>query len=123
METWRTDPLWLDVAVFLFLVLVGHVLLGHFEEHKPKWRRVLKVTLALALFVTIGFAAGRPWAWVSIALPAVVGVLIVHGWWLPKHGIDGWTGEPRQKYLELVGARKRRPQRGHAERPPGEGPA
>lgn len=41
------------------------------------------------------------------SVPVVVGGIIIHGWWLPKHGINGWTGEPRDKYLELVGARKR----------------
>ena len=23
-------------------------------------------------------------------------------YWLPKHGINGWTAEPRDKYLELM---------------------
>ncbi len=104
-EAWRTDTMWLDVAVFLFLVLIGHILLGHFEHHKPKWRRVLKVCLGLALFVALNVFLGRLWAWVSFVVPVVVGIVIVHCWWLPKHGINGWTGEPREKYLELVGGR------------------
>jgi hypothetical protein len=26
----------------------------------------------------------------------------VHIWWLPSHGVSGWTGEPREKYYELL---------------------
>jgi hypothetical protein len=30
-------------------------------------------------------------------------VLIIHGWWLPKKGINGLTAEPKEKYYELRG--------------------
>jgi hypothetical protein len=30
----------------------------------------------------------------------------IHMWWLPKHGINGWTGEPKEKYHELRGWRR-----------------
>ena len=105
---WATTTAWLDVAGFLFLVLLGHILLGQFEDFKPKWRRVLKVVVSVALFVGVLSALGRFWAWIVFITPVFVGVIVSHGWWLPKHGIDGGTGEPREKYLELVGARKRR---------------
>ena len=104
---WETSTMWLDVAAFLLLVLMGHILLGHFEDYKPKWRRVLKVLLSVVLFVAVISALGRFWAWVVFVVPVAVGGAVIHGWWLPKHGINGWTGEPRQKYLELVRARKR----------------
>jgi hypothetical protein len=103
---WETTSAWLDVAAFLGLVLVGHILLGHFEDFKPKWRRIVKVFVGVALFVVALSTLGRFWAWVIFVVPVAVGGVIVHGWWLPKHGIHGWTGEPREKYLELV-ARKR----------------
>lgn len=105
---WPTTSAWLDVSIFLFLVLVGHILLGHFEDFKPKWRRVGKVVLGVVIFVAALSVFGRFWAWVIIIVPVGVGVVIIHGWWLPKHGINGWTGEPREKYLELMRARKRR---------------
>ena len=98
---------WPDVAVFLFLLLLGHILLGHFEAHRPKWRRILKVVLSMALFVTAVATLGRFWGWAIFLVPVLIGVPFVHGWWLPKHGINGWTGEPREKYLELVRSRKR----------------
>ena len=106
---WRTDTIWLDLAIFLFLLLSGHVLLGHFEDYKPKWRRILKVVVSVALFLAVTFTLGRPWAWLIFIVPVGIGLIVVHGWWLPKHGINGWTGEPREKYLELVNRRRNRP--------------
>jgi hypothetical protein len=106
MKIWGTETIWLDLAVFLFVVLVSHILLGHFEDYKPKWRRILKVIIGMALFLAVLTAFGRVWGWLTFIVPIVVGGVVVHGWWLPKHGINGWTGEPRQKYLELVGARQ-----------------
>jgi len=29
--------------------------------------------------------------------------VFVHVWWLPRHGINGWTGEPKEKYYALRG--------------------
>jgi quinol-cytochrome oxidoreductase complex cytochrome b subunit len=95
--------------VFLFLLLCGHILLGHFEDYKPKWRRILKVALSVALFLAVTSTLGRRWAWLVFIVPVGIGLIVVHGWWLPKHGINGWTGEPREKYLELVTRRRNRP--------------
>jgi len=33
--------------------------------------------------------------------------LIIPLWWLPKHGINGWTGEPKDKYHALRGWKKK----------------
>jgi hypothetical protein len=33
----------------------------------------------------------------------LMAVVYIHAIWLPKHGINGWTGEPRDKYFELRG--------------------
>ena len=30
-------------------------------------------------------------------------VLVVHGWWLPRNGINGWTGEPQARYYAFRG--------------------
>lgn len=105
---WRMDTLWFDLAVFMILIVIGNILLGHFEEYKPKWRRLLKVALAAAIFALLATTLGRPWAYAFLAIP-LAGALAVHCWWLPKHGINGWTGEPKDTYLELVGARKTPP--------------
>jgi hypothetical protein len=93
---------WLEVAIVATIFAVGNILFGHFEAETPKWRRVLKVILFLAVtrFVTVQF--GRPWSFLLIALPLVL-VVIVHGWWLPRKGINGWTGEPKARYYEFRG--------------------
>jgi hypothetical protein len=30
-------------------------------------------------------------------------VIYIHAWYLPKKGIDGWTGEPKSKYYQFRG--------------------
>jgi hypothetical protein len=35
-------------------------------------------------------------------------VVVIHAWWLPRHGIDGLTAEPYDKYLALVTRAPRR---------------
>jgi hypothetical protein len=107
MAIWRSDSIWPDLAAFLMLLLMGHLLLGHFEDYKPKWRRVTKVLVSTAFFIGVWLLLGRLWTWVFFVGAVSLGLLIVHGWWLPKHGVNGWTGEPREKYLELVRRRSK----------------
>ena len=47
--------------------------------------------------------------WLAYSLIGVMGLvaLYVHAWWLPSHGVNGWTGEPKDKYYTLIGARRR----------------
>jgi hypothetical protein len=100
---WTTNTPWFEVAVMTTFLAAGNILFGHFEEHKAKWRRLLK----LALFAGVT-AAGSSfgWHWVVWALigAAIVGAGYLHLRWLPSHGINGWTGEPREKYHELIEA-------------------
>ena len=98
---WSTDTLWFEVAIVTSITTVGGILLGHFEEHKPKWRRLLKVALVIAVVVAVSATAGRAWALGLLVVPAAAAAY-VHLRWLPRHGVDGWTGEPRERYLELV---------------------
>ncbi len=99
---WDTNSLWFDVAIVMGVFALGSILFGHFEEHKPKWRRILKVVVVLTIFVSVSATIGRPWAFGSLALP-LAAALVIHVWWLPKHGINGWTGEPKEKYYALIG--------------------
>jgi hypothetical protein len=98
---WSTQTPWFDVAVVMSIFAIGGILFGHFEEHKPKLRRVMKVMLIVGLVALLSTAGVR---WIAYALIALLALaaLYVHGWWLPKHGINGWTGEPREKYYELL---------------------
>ena len=96
------NSLWFDVAIVMSVFAFGTILFGHFEEHKPKWRRILKVVIVSTIVVTVSATFGRAWAFGLLALP-LVAALVIHVWWLPKHGINGWTGEPKEKYYELIG--------------------
>ena len=104
---WERSSAWFDVAVALGVFAIGGVLFGRFEQHKPRIRRVAKVILVTALYVWIAQGAGRGWAGLFIGFFGVA-ALVVHAWWLPRHGINGWTAEPYDKYLALVGSRPRR---------------
>ena len=91
-----------EVAVVSFIVALGNILFGHFEEGTPKWRRVAKFILFLVVLCAVSHYAGRQWFFAVLALLAV-GVAVIHGWWLPSKGINGWTGEPRDEYRKLRG--------------------
>jgi hypothetical protein len=95
-------PYWFEVAVMGVLTAIGNILLGHFEQGKAKWRRVAKVFIGCGLAVLVSATAGRGWFFVMLGLLAV-GVVVVHAWWLPRKGINGWTAEPRDKYYALRG--------------------
>ena len=94
--------MWFEVAVITTIFAVGNILFGHFEEGSPKWRRILKIFLFIVITILLTETLGRLWFYVMLALMAIA-VLFIHGWWLPKHGINGWTGEPQEKYYELRG--------------------
>ena len=99
---WQTDTPWFDTTVVLGIFTVGSILFGHFEEHKPKWRRLLKVVIVLTVVLTVSATAGRGWAFGILVIPLGAAV-VIHAWWLPKNGVHGWTGEPKERYYELIG--------------------
>ncbi len=94
--------IWFEIAAVSFLVAIGNIVLGHFEEGIPKWRRVLKFLLFLIVLSLISTYTGRGWFFAVLGLLAVA-VAVIHLWWLPGKGINGWTGEPRDKYRQLRG--------------------
>lgn len=99
--------MWMAVAITAIIFAIGNILFGHFEEKTPKWRRVAKVFLVLGLVAGLSARFGAAWGLFPIAL-MLVGFVIVHLWWLPhRHGINGLTGEPRDKYYEFRGWNKR----------------
>jgi quinol-cytochrome oxidoreductase complex cytochrome b subunit len=104
---WRTNSLWLDTAVVLGIFAVGNILFGHFQEHKSAARRLGKVALVLGITLALSSTVGRLWGlgWLLLPLGAAA---YIHLWWLPKHGINGWTGEPRDQYRALIARRHRR---------------
>lgn len=98
---WSADTPWLDAALVGTGFAVGNILFGRFEEHRPRWRRVLKFAVVMVVTLVLARTAGRVWAYAWMLLPAAVAAW-VHLRWLPRHGVNGWTAEPRDRYLELV---------------------
>ena len=98
---WRTDSVWFDLAVVFAIFAIGNIVFGHFEDHKPKVRRVLKVAV-VALATAILSSYGLRWvAFTALGLLALA-ALYVHAVWLPSHGVSGWTAEPRSRYYDLL---------------------
>jgi hypothetical protein len=92
----------LDVALMAAVLLIGNVKFKHFEPQMPLWRRLLKVFAALATTAIISYHFGRT-AVIIAFIVATLPVIYIHGVWLPRHGVNGWTGEPREKYYALRG--------------------
>lgn len=96
----NTNTLWFEVALVSFITALGSIFLGHFEIETPKWRRTLKLLTFIFITVIISATVGRTWA-MSFLGATFLAVLYIHVIWLPGKGINGWTGEPRDKYYEL----------------------
>ena len=104
---WRTDTWWFDVALVMSIFAVGSVIFGRFEQHKPRWRRVLKQVVVLGIVLALEATVGRAWALGVLVIPLLLAAY-VHLWWLPQHGINGWTAEPYDEYLALITRRSSR---------------
>lgn len=100
--TWNMESLWFEVAVVSSIFAFGNIFFGHFEEHTPRWRKVLKMLLFTAVVTGLSVFLGRAWAFGFLGLVSLA-VLYIHAIWLPSKGINGWTGEPKDKYYELRG--------------------
>jgi hypothetical protein len=99
---WNTNTLWFEVSIVTIVFLLGNILLGHFEERSPKWRKVVKYIITLAIIISISVFVGRVYAFSLLAL-AFIPVIYIHGILLPGKGINGWTGEPKSKYYDFRG--------------------
>jgi len=98
---WSTDSRWFDIAAFSTLWVVLTVVFGRFEQHKPAWRRLSKWAVFLVLLVVLVETTGRLVAYSVLGLLIMVGTAF-HFALLSKLGINGWTGEPRDKFDALV---------------------
>ena len=95
-------PYWFELAVMFALTTVGNIYLGHFESGRPRWVRVVKMVIGGVVAVTVSATFGRGGFFVMLGLLGIM-VLVIHGWWLPRRGINGWTAEPRERYYALRG--------------------
>lgn len=96
------SPYWFEVAVVFLLTTVGGIVFSAFARYESKLRRIAKALIGGAVAVTISATAGREWFIVLLGVVAVA-VVVIHGWWLPRHGVNGWTAEPRERYFALRG--------------------
>jgi hypothetical protein len=96
------SPYWFEAAIMFGILAVGNILFAHFETETPRWRRVLKVFVSAAMAVIVSAFLGRGWFFGLLAV-ATGYVIIIHAWWLPKNGVNGWTAEPRERYYALRG--------------------
>ncbi len=96
------SPYWFELAVAFGLICIGNIVFQPFAEGFPLWRRVGQMFLGGAVSVGISALAGREWFFVLLGAVAV-GIVVIHGWWLPRQGINGWTAEPKEKYYALRG--------------------
>jgi predicted MFS family arabinose efflux permease len=60
------------------------------------------VIAAVAITGILSHYFGHAGVMVGLAIAALP-VIYIHGIWLPRHGVNGWTGEPREKYYALRG--------------------
>jgi hypothetical protein len=87
------------MAIFL---AAGNLAFWHFDPEQPLWRRLLKVVVSLSITALAWRYFGRLGVLIWFAI-IVVPLMYVHAVWLPVHGVNGWTGEPREKYHALRG--------------------
>jgi hypothetical protein len=94
--------MFLDVAAMALVLVIGGVTFRHFEPRMPWGRRLLKTFVILALTAAISHYFGRTGVIIAFGI-ALLPVIYIHAIWLPRHGVNGWTAEPREKYYALRG--------------------
>jgi len=92
----------LDVVAVAVVLAFGNVAFRHFEQRMPLWRRLLKTAVILAITALLSYYFGRTGVVIAMGI-ALLPVIYIHAIWLPRHGVNGWTGEPKEKYYALRG--------------------
>jgi len=92
----------LDLAIVAAILAFGNWKFYRFDPFLPVWKRVLKTVLALAVTGGVSWYFGTKGVAVMLGVMTIP-LLYVHGYWLPKNGVNGWTAEPREKYYALRG--------------------
>lgn len=98
----QLDQICFEVGLVSFVFALGHILFGHFEERTPRLKKLAKFAFVLLIVGSASIFFGRA---IALSLFAVMlsPAIYVHLIYLPKHGINGWTGEPRTAYYKLRG--------------------
>jgi len=97
-----TTPMLISLFLMAIFLAAGNVVFWRLDPKQPLWRRLLKVFLSLTITALAWRYFGRlgVFIWFTIVL---LPLIYVHAIWLPIHGVNGWTGEPREKYHALRG--------------------
>ena len=91
-----------EILIVLTIASLAYfVVFNNFEKHVPAQRRITKLFIVVGTLSVIGILFGRPAFWGLIAL-MTIGQVYLHGVYFPKHGINGLTAEPYDKYLETI---------------------
>ncbi len=89
------------LIVFTIASMAYFLAFNNFEKHIPIQHRVTKLFVVIGVLAIIGILFGRFAFWGLITL-MTIGQIYLHGWYFPKHGINGLTAEPYDKYLETI---------------------
>jgi len=92
----------LPLLLMALLLAVGNIFFWRFDPRQPLWRRILKVIVTLAVTAAVARYFGTVGIIVWFAM-VILPIVYIHGIWLPRHGVNGWTAEPRDKYYALRG--------------------
>ena len=98
----------IDFAVFIAGWLAGNILFNAFERHVSRRKRIAKLVIILAVLYGAGVLGGRGLVY-GLVLLIGAGMMLLHAWWFPKHGVNGLTAEPYDRYLQVIGKTRRNP--------------
>ena len=91
-----------EILIVLTIASLAYfVVFNNFEKHLPIKQRVFKLFFVVGILAVIGTLFSRYAFWGVIML-MTIGQMYLHGWYFPKHGINGVTAEPHDKYLEVI---------------------
>ena len=89
------------LAVLTIASIAYFLVFNNFEKHVPAQKRAAKLFVVVGVLAVIGILFGRFAFWGVITL-MTIGQVYLHGVYFPKHGINGLTAEPYDKYLESI---------------------
>lgn len=101
MQRLSLDSLWFDATLAAVAHAVNSTLFAAVHRDGSALRRLLGLFGFVGVTVALSALAGRGWALGLIAASTAL-VFYFHAVWLPNHGVNGWTGEPRDRFLALT---------------------
>lgn len=101
MQSLSLDSLWFDATLAALLHGVNSTLFAGVHREGPTLRRLAGLAGFVVLTMALSALLGRGWALGFLAASTAF-IFYFHAVWLPGHGVNGWTGEPRERYLALI---------------------